>query len=77
MVFYQVSNSKKGLHGEVWLGFSIRGIVVFDVHKEVRTPVLRSAWSTTENITYSVSKNGRYNVCNNQSVNFVAISNVE
>ncbi len=60
MVFYQVSRSKKGPHGEVWLGFSIRGIVVFDVHKEVRTPVLRSSWSTTENITYAVSGCGQF-----------------
>ena len=55
MVFYQVSRSKRGPHGEVWLGFSIRGIVVFNVHKDVRTPVLRSSWSTTENISFAVS----------------------
>lgn len=55
IVFYQASKSKSGHHGEIWLGFSVRGIVVFDVHKDVRTPLLRSAWNTTENISFAVS----------------------
>ena len=56
MVFYRVSKSKKTPPGEVWLGFCIRGIVAFDVHKDIRTAIFRSPWDKTENISFAVSR---------------------
>lgn len=54
MVFYRVARSKRGTMGSVWLGFSVRGIVVFDVHKEIKTPVSHCPWRKIENLSFAV-----------------------
>ena len=40
--------------GSVWLGFCVRGVVVFDVHKDVKTAIHHCAWRKTNNISYAV-----------------------
>ena len=57
MVFYRVARSKRASIGSVWLGFSVRGIVVFDVHKDVKTPISHCPWKKIENLSFSVSHN--------------------
>lgn len=54
MVFYRVGQDKKTV-GNVWLGLHVGGIVVFDVHKGIRTPVHRCQWKRIENISFAVS----------------------
>ena len=46
---------KHGVEGEVWLGFCVRGIVVYNVHKEVKTPIHHCPWKKTKNISFAVS----------------------
>ena len=46
---------KHGAEGEVWLGFCVRGIVVYNVHKEVKTPIHHCPWKKTKNISFAVS----------------------
>jgi len=55
MVFYQVATSKKDKMGSVWLGLSVRGIVMYCVHKEVKTPFMHWPWSELKNLSYTVS----------------------
>ena len=40
--------------GSVWLGFCVRGVVVFDVHRNVKTATQHCAWRKTNNISYAV-----------------------
>ena len=46
---------KHGAEGEVWLGFCVRGIVVYNVHKDVKTPIHHCPWKKTKNISFAVS----------------------
>ena len=55
MVFYRVSQTKSGSIGSVWLGFCVRGIVVYDYHKNVKTPLYYCSWKKTQNLSFSVN----------------------
>ena len=55
MVFYRVAQSKSDPIGSVWLGFCVRGIVVYDYHKTVKTPKHYCSWKKTQNLSFSVS----------------------
>lgn len=55
VVFYRVSQDKQSPLGSKWLGFCIRGIVVYDVHKDVKTPTTHCPWRSTQNLSFSVS----------------------
>lgn len=46
---------KRGAEGQVWLGFCVRGIVVYNVHKDVKTPIRHCPWKKTKNISFAVS----------------------
>ena len=46
---------KRGAEGQVWLGFCVRGIVVYNVHKDVKTPIHHCPWKKTKNISFAVS----------------------
>lgn len=61
MVFYEVSKEKHGMIGSVWLGLSVRGIVVYNVHKGVKTPNSHWPWKKMKNLSFVVS-NGIINV---------------
>lgn len=54
MVFYQVATSRKEKVGSVWLGLSVRGIVMYNVHKGVKTPFTHWPWSNLRNLSYTV-----------------------
>lgn len=56
MVFYRVAQRKGDPIGSIWLGFSVRGIVVYDYHKNVKTPLHYCSWKKTQNLSFSVSK---------------------
>ena len=45
---------RHGEMGSVWLGFCVRGLVVFDVHRDVKTATQHCAWRKTRNISFSV-----------------------
>ena len=55
MVFYRVAQKKTDPIGSTWLGFSVRGIVVYDYHKDVKTPLHYCSWKKTKNLSFSVS----------------------
>jgi hypothetical protein len=56
MLFYRVAKAKHEEPGSVWLGFCVRGIVVFDVHKDIKTAIHHCAWRKTNNICYAHRK---------------------
>lgn len=56
MVFYRVAKGKSDSIGSVWLGFCVRGIVVYDYHKNVKTPLHYCSWKKTQNLSFSVSE---------------------
>ena len=56
MVFYRVAQNKSDPIGSVWLGFCVRGIVVYDYHKDVKTPLHYCSWKKTKNLSFSVSR---------------------
>ena len=55
MVFYQVAKTKHEKIGSVWLGLSVRGIVIYDVHKDIKTPTSHWPWKKIKNLSYAVS----------------------
>lgn len=55
MVFYQVATSSKEKLGSIWLGLSVRGIVMYNVHKGVKTPFTHWPWCDLKNLSYAVS----------------------
>lgn len=55
MVFYRVAQNKNDPIGSIWLGFCVRGIVVYDYHKNVKTPLHYCSWKKTQNLSFSVS----------------------
>ena len=46
--------TKHGEPGSVWLGFCVRGLVVFDVHRDVKTATQHCAWRKISNISFAV-----------------------
>ena len=56
MVFYRVARNKSDPIGSVWLGFCVRGIVVYDYHKNIKTPLHYCSWKKTQNLSFSVSR---------------------
>ncbi len=56
MVFYEVAKTKHGKIGSIWLGLSVRGIVVYDVHKGIKTPTSHWPWKKIKNLSYAVRK---------------------
>jgi C-terminal processing protease CtpA/Prc len=56
MLFYRVAKTKHGGVGSVWLGFCVRGVVVFDVHKDIKTAVQHCAWRRIRNMSHSHRK---------------------
>ena len=56
MVFYHVAQNKSDPIGSVWLGFCVRGIVVYDYHKDIKTPLHYCSWKKTQNLSFSVSR---------------------
>lgn len=38
----------------MWLAFCVRGVVVFDVHRDAKTAIQHCAWRKTNNISYAV-----------------------
>jgi hypothetical protein len=42
--------------GSVWLGFCVRGVVVFNVHRDVKTATQHCAWRKTSNISCAQRK---------------------
>lgn len=56
MVFYEVAKTKHGKIGSILLGLSVRGIVVYDVHKGIKTPSSHWPWKKIKNLSYKVSK---------------------
>ena len=56
MVFYRVAQNKSDPIGSVWLGFCVRGIVVYDYHKDIKTPLHYCSWKKTQNLSFSVSR---------------------
>lgn len=55
MVFYKVSKEKKGKIGSIWLGLSVRGIVVYQVHKGTKTPSSHWPWKKIRHLSFAVS----------------------
>ena len=39
----------------MWLGFCVRGIVVYGVHRDVKTATQHCSWRKTRNISFAVS----------------------
>jgi tyrosine-protein phosphatase non-receptor type 13 protein len=54
MVFYKAAREKKEKLGSVWLGLSVRGIVVYHVHKGVKTPNSHWPWKKIRNLSFAV-----------------------
>lgn len=55
MVFYEVAKEKHGKIGSIWLGLSLRGIVIYNVHKGTKTPSSHLAWKKIRNLSFVVS----------------------
>lgn len=55
MVFYEVAQDKHEKIGSTWLGLSVRGIVVYSVHKAVKTPKSHWPWNEIKNLSFAVS----------------------
>ena len=55
MVFYKVAREKKGKIGSIWLGLSVRGLVVYHVHKGTKTPSSHWPWKKIKNLSFAVS----------------------
>ncbi len=54
--FYQVSTPHKGKKmGSEWLGISVRGIVLYNIHRGVKTPFTHWPWSQLKHLSYDVS----------------------
>ena len=53
--FYPPLQEKHKAIGTVWLGFCVRGIVAYDVHKEVKTPIHHCSWRKIQNLSFAVS----------------------
>lgn len=55
MVFHEVAKEKNGKIGSVLLGLSVRGLVVYSVHKGVKTPSAHWPWKKIRNLSFVVS----------------------
>lgn len=55
MVFYEVATGKRAKLGSVCLGLSVRGLVVYNVHKGVKTPSSHWPWKKIRNLSFVVS----------------------
>ena len=55
MVFYRVAQNKSDPIGSIWLGLCVRGIVIYDYHKTIKTPLHYCSWKKTQNLSFSVS----------------------
>lgn len=56
MVFYKVAREKRGAIGLIWLGLSVRGIVIYNVHKGIKTPTSHLSWKSIKNLSRAVSQ---------------------
>lgn len=54
VVFYEVMREKKGKIGSALLGLSVRGIVVYNVHKGIKIPNSHWSWKKIKKLTFSV-----------------------
>lgn len=54
MMFYEVAREKHAKIGSVWLGLSVRGIVVYNVHKGTKTPDSHWPWKKIKNLSFKV-----------------------
>lgn len=55
MVFYEVAKTKREKVGTTLLGLSVRGLVIYDVHRNVKTPTSHWPWNKIKNISFVVS----------------------
>ena len=60
MVFYEVAKTKYEEIGSVWLGLSVRGIVVYNIHKGTKTPDSHWPWKKIQNMSFKVSYMASY-----------------
>ena len=56
MVFYKVAEEKHGKIGSIRLGLSVRGIVTYNVYKDIKTPISHWSWKSIKNLSFGVSK---------------------
>lgn len=57
VLFYRVSQEKKGAGGDIILGICAKGIIVYEVKNHTRIASLRFQWRETERISAHVSCN--------------------
>lgn len=57
VLFYRVSQEKKGAGGDIILGICAKGIIVYEVKNHTRIASLRFQWRETERISAHVSWN--------------------
>lgn len=55
MIFYEVAKHKNGKIGSILLGLSVRGLVIYSIHKGVKTPSSHWPWKKIKNLSYVVS----------------------
>lgn len=55
MVFYEVAKEKKEKVGSFLLGLSVRGLVVYNVHRGTKTPTSHWPWKRIKNLSFVVS----------------------
>ena len=63
MVFYRVAQNKSDPIGSIWLGLCVRGIVIYDYHKTIKTPLHYCSWKKTQNLSFSVSNQTSFFNC--------------
>lgn len=56
MVFYKVAKEKNGRIGSIWLGLSVRGLVIYHVHKGIKTPSSHWPWKKIRNLSFAVGQ---------------------
>ena len=55
MIFYGVAHKKRERVGSVYLGLSVRGIVTYNVHRDIKTPTSYWPWKDIKNLSFAVS----------------------
>ncbi|NWR86900.1 FRPD2 protein, partial [Furnarius figulus] len=56
VLFYRVSQEKKGAEGDIILGICAKGIIVYEIKNHTRIASLRFQWRETERISAHVNK---------------------
>lgn len=58
MVFHRVGREKKPVVGELVLGVSAKGIIVYEIKNQIRTVTRRFLWRETDSISTGVKEVG-------------------